>query len=61
MTKESDFLLGTAFSLMTQIRAYLIRIEDVVGVELLEDEYQQLKSAINIYFYGDDKEIKYGK
>lgn len=50
MSKESDFLLGIAFSLITQIRAYLIKTQDVDGVQLIEDEYLQLKSAVDKYF-----------
>lgn len=51
MSKESEFLLGTAFSLLTQARAYMIKNNHVDGVELIEDEYQELKTAIDKHFY----------
>jgi len=56
MSRESDFLLGTAFSLITQVRAYMIKNSNVEGVELIEDEYQQLKLAVDKYFYNEIKE-----
>ena len=51
MSKESDFLLGIAFGLLTQVRAHLIRVEDLDGVAVIEDEYQTLKNGIEKQFY----------
>ncbi len=51
MSKESDFLLGIAFGLLTQVRQYLIKNEQIDGMELIEDEYQTLKQGIDKHFY----------
>lgn len=53
MSKESDFLLGRAFTLLTQVRQYLITTKDSDGVTLIEDEYQDLKRGIDKTFYGE--------
>ena len=55
MSKESDFLLGYAFSLLSRIRSYLILKNDLNGVENIEDDYQTLKSGIEKHFYGKEK------
>lgn len=58
MSKETDFLLGIAFGLLTQARAYMIKNNQVDGLELIEDEYQTLKEGIDKNFYaknGDGK------
>jgi hypothetical protein len=51
MSRESDFLLGTAFSLLTQVRAYMIKNNIVEGVELIENQYQEIVEAIGSNFY----------
>lgn len=53
MSRESDFLLGIAFGLLTQVRQHLIEIGDVDGVKLIEDEYIKLREGIQRTFYGD--------
>jgi len=53
MSKESDFLLGIAFGLLTQVRQYLIKNEHLDGVEIIEDEYQSLKAGIDKNFYSN--------
>lgn len=53
MSKETDFLLGRAFSLVTQARQYLINKVDNDGVALIEDEYQELKRGVEKNFYGE--------
>jgi hypothetical protein len=51
MSKETDFLLGIAFGLLTQARSFMIKHELVEGVELIEDEYQSLRDGINKQYY----------
>lgn len=51
MSRETDFLLGIAFGLLTQARAYMIKNNYVDGLELIEDEYQTLKMGIDKQFY----------
>jgi hypothetical protein len=58
MIHEPNFLLGNAFSLLTQTREYLIRKEDLDGVQLIEEQYQELKQAINNLYYKQNMEKK---
>jgi hypothetical protein len=46
MSKETDLLLGIAFSLLTQSRAYMIKNQHMEGLELIEDQYQAIKDGI---------------
>lgn len=46
MSRESDFLLGTCFATLKQIRAYLIKRGDEEGIALIEDDYQALSQSI---------------
>lgn len=62
MSRESDFLLGTAFGLLTQAREFMITHEVLDGVALIEDQYQRLSAGIDNHYYGkENKEIKDGK
>lgn len=56
MIKEVNFLLGASFSLLTQIREYLIRKNEVEGIELIEDQFQKLNSVIQNIYYSNSKE-----
>jgi hypothetical protein len=60
MIKEPSFLLGTAFSLLTQARGHMIRKEDLDGVELIESQYQELQAAIEALYYKPLMEKKDG-
>lgn len=51
MSKESDFLLGAAFAMVTQCRSYFIMHDDKNGVAMIEDEYQRLTAMIDAYYY----------
>jgi len=55
MSKESDFLLGIAFGLLSQVRQHLVQNGDRDGILLIEDEYLQLKSGIEKHYYGENK------
>ncbi len=50
MSRETDFLLGTCFAALRQVRAYLIKKEDEDGLLLIEDEYQALLKSIGVAF-----------
>jgi len=54
MSKESDFLLGLSFGLLTVIRTYLINKDDAEAIKLIEDEYQTLHAGISRTFYSKD-------
>jgi hypothetical protein len=55
MSKEADFMLGIAMGLLMQIRTHIIRVQDEVGLGIIEQEYQDLKTAIEKHYYGDMK------
>jgi hypothetical protein len=57
MSKESDFLLGIAFGLLTVARTYLINNDHVDGLQLIEDEYQTVKQGINKHYYSEKKDV----
>ncbi len=58
MSKESDFMLGIAFGLLTQVRLYLIQNNDSTGVTILEEEYQSLKKSIDQQYYANRNKEK---
>lgn len=58
MNRETDFLLGIAFALLTQVRDYLAQKEDVNGVLLIEEQYLGLKSAIEQHYYARNTKEK---
>jgi hypothetical protein len=55
MSKESDFLLGTAFSLLDQCRSYFIKNKDKVGLAMIEDQYQLLLKGVDTIIYGREE------
>jgi hypothetical protein len=52
--KEAEFLLGNIFSLLTQCRQHIIKIEDTDGLELIEDQYQMINEEIKNYYRNKD-------
>jgi hypothetical protein len=52
MSQVSDYMLGRCFSLLVQLRGYLIMKEDTDGISLIENEYQELKADMNEHYYG---------
>lgn len=60
MIKEPSFLLGNAFTLLTQARGHMIRVKDVEGLELIEDQYQELQKGIEALYYKPMMEKKDG-
>lgn len=58
MINEPNFLLGTAFVLLTQARGHMIRKDDVEGLELIESQYQELQAAIESTYYTEKKDVK---
>lgn len=58
---DATFLLGNAFSLLTQVRQHLIKRDDVYGIELIEDQYQKLEMAIEKLYYQTEKKDGSGK
>jgi len=61
MSMESDFLLGISYGLLMQVRAHLIRKEDIEGMTLIEDEFQSLTENIDKVFYSNGMEKKNDK
>ncbi len=55
MTNDTNFLLGLCYSLLTQIRGYLVIKEDVQGIEMIEDQYQKLTTALEKLYYSEQK------
>lgn len=51
MSTESDFLLGIAYSLLTQCRLHFINTTDEIGLTLIENEYQALVKNIEKIYY----------
>lgn len=58
MINDPNFLLGTAFALLTQARAHMIRKDDLYGIELIESQYQELQDAIESIYYTEKKDVK---
>lgn len=56
MINDTNFLLGLSFSLLTQVRDYMIRKQEVEGVELIEEQYQKLNKALEDKYYTGIKE-----
>lgn len=55
MIRETSFLLGVSNTLLTMIREYLIKKNDVDGVEIIEDQYQKLMTAVGELQYPKEK------
>jgi hypothetical protein len=51
MSMQSDYMLGRCFALLVQARGHMIRNEDALGIELIEDEYQSLKENMAEHYY----------
>lgn len=47
MSKLSDFLLGRSIGLLSQVRAYAIKQEDMYLVGLIENEYEEILNGLN--------------
>lgn len=45
------FLLGQAHALLSQCRSYMIRKNDIDGIELIEDQYQTLVEGMSKLYY----------
>lgn len=59
MNKETDFLLGRAFALLTLCRSRMILADDRDGLQLLEDQYLEIETGIqDNYYYGSMRDIK---
>ena len=58
---DATFLLGNAFSLLTQVRQHLIKRDDIFGIELIEDQYQKLEMAIEKLYYSTETKDGSGK
>jgi hypothetical protein len=58
MRRESEFLLGLSFGLLTVLRTHLVVKKDSEAIELIEDEYQTLKNSLDKYFYSKQLEKK---
>jgi hypothetical protein len=56
MDSNTSFLLGRATGTLMQIRAYLIRKEDVEGLALIEDGYQAIVHGIEKTYYSHKRE-----
>ena len=52
MSRETNYLLGTAIAVLAQARSHMIRKQDVEGVELIEEQYQALQRGIDAFYYG---------
>jgi hypothetical protein len=48
--KQPHYILGMAFSLLSQIRAYLINSNNPEAVSLIEDQYQSIKVALEMTY-----------
>jgi hypothetical protein len=55
MIKETNYLLGVSNALLTMVREHLIKKNDVDGVELIEDQYQRLMTAVGELQYPKEK------
>jgi hypothetical protein len=55
MINDVNFLLGMSYCLLTQVRGYLVIKQDVDGVELIEEQYQKLSSALEKLYYSEIK------
>lgn len=51
MTNEPYFLLGVAFSLLTQCRSYFILTNDTNAMKMLEEEYQRLYHSLETFYH----------
>lgn len=59
MNKETDFLLGRAFALLTLCRHKMIVAEDTDGIAMIEDQYLEIEKGIQAnYYYGSMKETQ---
>lgn len=59
MSHQSDYLLGRAFAVLSRIRADVIVRDDLRGLELIEDDYQEINQEIkNLYSANKLKETQ---
>ena len=58
---DASFLLGNAFSLLTQVRQHLIERDDIYGIKLIEDQYQRLEQGIEKLYYSTETKDGSGK
>lgn len=53
MIRDSNFLLGMAYSLLMRAREHFIINADEEGLAKIEDQFQELKCAIENTYYKD--------
>ena len=58
MTKETDYLLGRAFALLTLCRQQMILSEDTSGISMIEDQYLEIEKGIQATYYSSIKDNK---
>lgn len=56
MSREADFMLGMAHGVILKVRQFAIFKNDPELLQLIEEDYQELKKLVEKHYYSKPKE-----